>query len=311
MRLPIFNRHSRDEMSAYLDGELIPLRIEAMQVHLASCQSCRAELAALRQLKANLGALPEMPAPRSFALTPQMAARPARERPRAYVPPRAAALANGMRLAGAAMTLALALVLVLDFTGSGTTSDSATSLGADRAQEIATAHDSGKSFDSNSTGAAAPAADGGDLRLTPTPTSAPAATSAPGGVSSEPASGESPGGGTSGYNPASPGESPALIDGSGAAAAGADAPTPAVVQTDETPSIMKSLDAVTPDSLATSVPAALNIPAAPGSPEAAASASGSGGGVDTLLIVALALAAGAVLAVAGSFVLPRLGREEL
>ena len=81
MRLPIFNRHPRAEMSAHLDGELIPLRVEAMQVHLASCQPCRAELEALRRLKADLAALPEMTAPRSFALTPQMAALPARERP--------------------------------------------------------------------------------------------------------------------------------------------------------------------------------------------------------------------------------------
>jgi anti-sigma factor RsiW len=304
MRLPIFNRHPRDEMSAYLDGELIPLRIEAMQVHLASCQSCRAELASLRELKADLAALPELPAPRSFALTPQMAARPFPERPRAHVPPRAVALANGMRLAGAAMTLALALVLVLDFTGSGTTSDSATSLSADRAQEIATTNDSDKLFESNSEPAPAPDADSSALRLTPTPTSGPAATSVPGGVSNEPASGEGSGGsGTSRYDQVSPAASPALIESPGAVTAGGDTPPAFIVQTDGT--ITKSVNG-----LATSDPDALNVPLF-GTPEALTDASNSSGGVDTLLLVVLALAAGVVLTVAGSFLLPRLGREEL
>src|SRR5436309_3041061 len=129
MRLSIFNRHPREEISAFLDGELIPLRIEAMQAHLASCQSCRTELEALRELKAGLATLPEIAAPRSFALTPQMASasRPLRERERPAVPVRARAMSNGMRLAGAGMTLALVLVLVLDFTGSGTKSGSAPS----------------------------------------------------------------------------------------------------------------------------------------------------------------------------------------
>jgi hypothetical protein len=312
MRLPIFNRHPRAELSAHLDGELIPLRVEAMQVHLASCQSCRAELEALRRLKADLAALPGMPAPRTFALTPQMAARPVRERPRALVSPRAAALANGMRLAGAAMTLALALVLVLDFTGSGTASDSANSLTAGRVQEITTAYDSDKSLDlSSAQSAAAPGADIGDLNLTPTPTSVPVFVPASsGGVSNGPASGEGfVGSGTSGYNVSSPAASPALIDSPGAVIAGADTPAPDVVQTDGT--ITKTIDGVTPEALATNVPAALNIPPSVGTPEAAASASDSGGGVDTLVLVALALAAGAVLTVAGSFLLPRLGREEL
>ncbi len=286
MRLPIFNRHPRAELSAHLDGELIPLRVEAMQVHLASCQSCRAELEALRQLKADLAALPEMPAPRSFALTPQMAASPARERPQAYVPPRTAALANGMRLAGAAMSLALALVLVLDFTGSGTSNDDSAAT-AGSVQELDTAHDSDKSFESNS--GPAPAADTSTLRLTPTPTSAPVDTSAAGSVVNAPAAGESP----------------------GAVIGGGEAPTPGIVQTDGTTSVAKILGAVTPEPLATGSADAL-VPVFPASSGAEPTrAADSSGGVDTLLIVALALAAGVVLAVVGSFVLPRIGREEL
>jgi anti-sigma factor RsiW len=177
MRLPILNRHSRDEMSAYLDGEFIPLGIEAMQAHLASCESCRTELAALHRLNVDLGALLEVPTPRPAALTPLMAAGPLRERLRATVPARIAALANGMRLAGTAMTLALAVVLVLDLTGSGTTSNSERALTAGRVQDLATGQYKDKSTDTNSAPANLPQADTGDLTLPPTPTSDPVATS--------------------------------------------------------------------------------------------------------------------------------------
>jgi anti-sigma factor RsiW len=140
MRPSIFNRHPRAELSAYVDGELIPLRIEAMQAHLASCQSCRAELEALRELKTGLATLPEMAAPRSFALTPEMAAHPLREKERPAVTARARTLANGMRLAGAGMTLALVLVLVLDSTGGSTKGGNAP--GAANVQQIAAAQSS-------------------------------------------------------------------------------------------------------------------------------------------------------------------------
>lgn len=306
MRLPIFNRHQRAELSAYLDGELIPLRVEAMQAHLASCQSCRAELESLRLLQADLAALPDVPAPRSFALTPQMAARPVRERPRAAIPPRAVALANGMRLAGAAMTVALALVLVLDFTGGGK-SNSDNSVAAGQVQSLATSQDSNKSFNSSSGQAPAPAADTDALLLTPTPTSAPGATLESGVGATPPSAGENSGG-TSGYNASSPASPPALIGSPGAVAASGSAPTPDVVQTDDT--THKDLS-VTPEPLATGVPAALNLPPASGSATGAPRASDSGGGLDTLLVVALALAAGAVLAVAGSVLLPRIGRKDL
>jgi anti-sigma factor RsiW len=254
MTLSIFNRHPRAELSAYLDGELIPLRIEAMQAHLASCQSCRAELEALRELKAGLATLPEVAAPRSFALTPEMAARPLGEKERPAAPVRARALANGMRLAGAGMTLALVIVLVLDFTGSGTKGGGADT--AANVQQFAAAQDSDS------------ASSAGGILAAPTP--------APAGLEPAPVGG----------------------------------PSPAIVQTDGSPSIDKSLPG-TADGSATNAPAALNAqPSDFGAQQPAAAATGSGGG-DVLAIVALALAAGIVLTVAASFVLPRLGRADV
>jgi hypothetical protein len=280
MRLSIFNRHPRAELSAYLDGELIPLRIEAMQAHLASCQSCRAELEALRELKTGLATLPEIAVPRSFALTPEMAVRPLREKERPVVPVRARALANGMRLAGAGMTLALVLVLVLDFTGGGTKGGGTPT--AANVQQFAAAQNS----DSSSVA-------GGGIASAPTPVpphSDVGANPAPTGLSSGPGA----------ENPATPGLAPAPVGG----------PSPAIVQTDGSPTVDKSVGG-TREGSATNAPAALNAqPSVSDAQQPAATSTGSGGGVDVLLIVALALAAGIALTVAASFVLPRLDRGD-
>ena len=295
MKLSIFNRHPRAELSAYLDGELIPLRIEAMQAHLASCTSCRSELEALRQLKAGLSTLPEIAAPRSFALTPEMATRPLRERERSAVPTHGRALANGMRLAGAGMTLALALVLVLDFTGGGTTGGGAP--GAANVQQLAAAPNSDSS---SSAGGIAPEPTPVPLRSDLGNGSAPAAFPT---VVPAPAEGGPPSVGPVTEIPPTPGPAQGSVG-------GAPSP-PAIVQTDGSSPTDRSLTGATQGS-ATNAPAAFNAQAsASGAQQAAAASTGSGGGVDVLLVVALALAAGIVLAVAASFVLSRLGREDV
>jgi hypothetical protein len=314
MRLSIFNRHPREELSAFLDGELIPLRIEAMRAHLASCQSCRTEVEALRELKAGLATMPEMAAPRSFALTPQMIARPLRERERPAVPVRARAMSNGMRLAGAGMTLALVLVLVLDFTGSATKSGSAPS--AANVQQFAAAQNS-DSLSSAGGNPAAPTPAPTHNDLSNGPASFPTGTPLSGGASSEggtisanPASpvptpdvtalpgGPSSGGGPGAANPATPGIAPTPVGG---------APSPAIVQPDGSPSTDKSIGGTTRGS-PTNAPAAFNAqPSVFGSQQPSAASTGTGGGIDVLLLVALALAAGIVVTVAASFVLPRLG----
>jgi anti-sigma factor RsiW len=47
----------------YLDGELSGLRLQRMQRHLASCGSCRDELAAARSIQEELHALPKLSCP--------------------------------------------------------------------------------------------------------------------------------------------------------------------------------------------------------------------------------------------------------
>jgi len=48
------------QLSAYLDGELDPSEVRAVEAHLAGCAICREDLAALRQVKRWLGRLPEV-----------------------------------------------------------------------------------------------------------------------------------------------------------------------------------------------------------------------------------------------------------
>ncbi len=80
--IPFTNRHSRfaDEVDAFVDGELRGQALEDFQNHIGSCARCATVVAAARTLKASLASLPQGGAPRSFALTPAMAASEARER---------------------------------------------------------------------------------------------------------------------------------------------------------------------------------------------------------------------------------------
>ncbi|MCH8346450.1 MAG: zf-HC2 domain-containing protein, partial [Chloroflexi bacterium] len=104
-----FNRHRslRDQLSAYIDGELDASAAERLESHLAECGRCRQEM---EQLRATIAALQELPAvepPRSFTLSPERAAL----RPRMPV---ASPLAFGARIAAAGVAAALAVVLVVD-----------------------------------------------------------------------------------------------------------------------------------------------------------------------------------------------------
>jgi len=122
-----FNAHGRirDQLSAYIDGELEAAAAGRLEAHLAGCEGCRLELEQLRATAASLRDLPEVQAPRSFALSPERAAG---RRPRAGA---TAPLALGMRLAAAGVAVALAAVLVVDLGGlagdggSGTTRETA------------------------------------------------------------------------------------------------------------------------------------------------------------------------------------------
>lgn len=108
-----FNRHRRflGRLSAYIDGQLSPGESEALEAHLTGCPSCRRHLEELQATVLALRDLPQEEVPRSFALTPEQAARPAPPPPT----PRPAPLSTGMpRLVGAALAFTLAVVLVID-----------------------------------------------------------------------------------------------------------------------------------------------------------------------------------------------------
>ncbi|HEY3107333.1 MAG TPA: zf-HC2 domain-containing protein, partial [Chloroflexota bacterium] len=106
-----FGAHVRDELSAYLDGELEPAGRQAVDDHLAGCAECRAELDGLRQTRDLLRAVRPVAPPRSFAITAEMAAA-ARPVP-LTLPPRQSGTFRALRNAtGAAAAMFVALMMV-------------------------------------------------------------------------------------------------------------------------------------------------------------------------------------------------------
>src|SRR6266542_3256081 len=107
------NKHARlrNNLSPYIDGRLTTSETTALKAHLALCEACHRELDELRATASALHGLPQAEAPRSFAITPGMLER------RAAIPVRATPpVGTAMRLAGAAVAVALAVVLVGDLT---------------------------------------------------------------------------------------------------------------------------------------------------------------------------------------------------
>lgn len=62
------HEQSSEALSAYLDGALDSAERDAVELRLATCDACRAELADLRRVRALLRALTEVTPPRSFTL---------------------------------------------------------------------------------------------------------------------------------------------------------------------------------------------------------------------------------------------------
>ncbi len=109
MRLLRFRRHpvSEEQLSAYLDGRLSASDKERIDSHIRSCGACAGKLAETRALAAELQRLPRVKAPRSFAISPQMAAELRRDR---QTQQRTSARRAYLGLSGA--TAAAALVLI-------------------------------------------------------------------------------------------------------------------------------------------------------------------------------------------------------
>jgi anti-sigma factor RsiW len=123
--LSIFKRHPRDDLSAYLDGALTPLRVQRVEAHLQSCAACRDSLEALGQARATLRALSQDEAPRSFGLTPEMARQaPVQAHTRGVQP-----LVSGLRVASGGLAVAFVVALVAAIGAGGTRNSSSDDAG--------------------------------------------------------------------------------------------------------------------------------------------------------------------------------------
>lgn len=108
LRRVFAGRHERlqEQLSAYLDGELGEGERRRLEEHLAGCPACRARLRTLEETVRLLRALPTVPPPRSFKLTPTMIAPAPRPRWAPLFP-----------LATAVSALLLLVVLAAEFSG--------------------------------------------------------------------------------------------------------------------------------------------------------------------------------------------------
>ena len=97
------HRYVKERLSAYLDGELLPQERDAVERHLATCQSCQWEFHTLRQTMQWTKELPTLLVPRVFMIpVPARPVRASRQR-WSFVP----------LLQGATALVALLLVLVV------------------------------------------------------------------------------------------------------------------------------------------------------------------------------------------------------
>lgn len=285
--------HPRDDLASYAAGELSPGRVALVEAHLGSCPACRTEVEELRVIRAALRSLPEVEAPRSFALTPQMAAEPGLGRAPRPTPQ----LTLALRLATAGLATALAAVLVIDI---GTTGDGGGGGNGDQAAlRVAAPEEAGFAVQGTDAAAAgSPAAVDDDsaaqdddraatgtlVAATPQPEPAAGGLGAgSGGTTSGGGSGE----GAEPFDTASPREAPAetAVPAPDAGPAGASpdgAPDLEVTPVAGLVDGQKDGDAEAADD------SELGAPAGEG-----------GGSVDTLLVVELALLAGLVAAVGG------------
>jgi hypothetical protein len=101
-------RHGRwrNNLSAYVDGEIETTRAARLEAHLTTCESCREELADLRATKSLLQRIPQAQAPRSFVLAYIPASEPQRPAP---------AWLGALRGATVAAVAGLAVLLAVDF----------------------------------------------------------------------------------------------------------------------------------------------------------------------------------------------------
>ncbi|MDO8751394.1 MAG: zf-HC2 domain-containing protein [Dehalococcoidia bacterium] len=159
------HRRWRRDLSAYVDGHLEPPRREALDKHLAVCLLCQEEMAALRRMVALLHQVPQVEAPRSFALA--QAPYAGLRWPVLY--------GNSLRYATAVAAMLLVAVVAGDLATGHTTALSPASPGVAETQS----KEGPKGLaDSNTTATAAPLVTGQDTtQATPSPQPLPFAAS--------------------------------------------------------------------------------------------------------------------------------------
>src|SRR6266545_258620 len=277
------NKHARfrHSLSPYVDGRLTPVEVARLEGHLDSCDAFRRELDELRATASALRALPDVEAPRSFVLTPQMLERSA-VTPVASAPP----LAIGMRLASAAVAVVLAVVVIGDLSDAGNGGNGGREAASEQADSRTTAEFAAAGEEPSPGALSAPAATGiAEDAGSDTAEQAPSPTPAP---PRENVSVSCPSGGAAG--PAS---------GGGAGGPGAPGATPTVTPSTETPLEAAAVEAgaacdesvvgaAAPEVTAT--PEGVTPPADEGLAEQAAAAEDDGGGISALRVLELALA---------------------
>lgn len=92
----------KEQLSAYIDGQLTSSEKSSIEEHLAFCKPCQEELASLRATKRILGHMPSAAASRSFAIV-------------SYRPARRVPAFDFLRLATAVVAILLILVGLGDF----------------------------------------------------------------------------------------------------------------------------------------------------------------------------------------------------
>ena len=115
MRLLRFHRHhvSDVELSTYLDSRL-PARAQArVDAHLQACVDCISKLEEMRLLVTEMRRLPQATAPRSFAISPELAAVTRREAERSRQEEKTAARRVYLGFSGATAVAAILLVAVV------------------------------------------------------------------------------------------------------------------------------------------------------------------------------------------------------
>jgi Putative zinc-finger len=308
------NKHARfkDQLSPYLDGALSSTEIATLEAHLGTCEACRGELDELRATVAATRDLPQVDAPRSFALTPQMleGRRPAAAGTSA--PP----LALGMRLASAGVAVFLAVVVIGDLSDAGDGGGGAREVSEELGAARMTAEFAGEAgVDKAESGVAEPAPDttiGSTQEYDPQPpadgdTSAGANDSA----ACPPAAAGAASGGTSGEGAAGP----ASTDGAGTGAGGGvggPVASPGVTPIPQPPATPTPAPGVETDTRCEDQPVAgavaptTSAPESEQTPDSAAEAlssdgavAGDDGGVSTLRLLEIVLAAVLVVLITG------------